>query len=642
MGNDEYKELFERSADAILIIRDGKFVDCNEATVKMLRYKSKLALLNTHPSQLSPEYQSDGRLSHEKADEMIETAFRKGSNRFEWMHKKADGKIFPVEVLLTAITETGTKTLHVVWRDISERKNQETDMLRLKSIVESTSDLIASTTPDGRIFYTNDAAKKTLGNLNDTNHAQIQDFHPDWALDIIINEGIPHAISNGIWQGESAAFKANGEEIPVSQVIMAHKDLNGTLLYLSTIMRDMSEHYKNRSERLELQNRLHQAQKMEAIGTLSGGIAHDFNNILSGIFGYCQLAKNHIETPLKAKNHINEIIKGSKKAADLIQQILTFSRKSPHQKRPLRIYLVLKEALKLLRASLPSTIDIKEQIDTRSKIMADATKIHQVIMNLCTNAYHAMRETGGTLYVSLSTIKIDIPQSSDDVKLDPGSYVKLEVRDTGSGISKDIQNKIFDPYFTTKKTDKGTGLGLAVVHGIVKEHKGQITLESIEGKGSCFTIHFPVSQEGSHPEKSTIKQDKTLNKGTQNILLVDDEKSILDSTKQLLEHQGYKVTSFTNGVDAFEEFKKNPNNFDLIVSDVTMPGMTGDVLLKNALKIRSAIPIILCSGYSDKLSEDDLMNIGIKHYLQKPILIHDLIFHIQHLLGQKEEKGDTA
>ncbi len=635
MENDRYKILFERCADAILIIREDRFVDCNNATVKMLRYANKTQLLNTHPSQLSPKFQPDGRLSFEKANEMIETAFKYGSHRFEWDHKRADGEIFPVEVLLTAVEEEAGKTLHVVWRDITEHKQKQTDLLRLKSIIESTSDLIASATPDGRVFYTNDAAKKVLGGLKETHRVNIPDFHPAWAYDIIKNSGIPFAVANDLWEGETAAFTADGREIPVSQVIMAHKDSSGKLLYLSTIMRDMSEHYKNRAERLELQNRLHQAQKMEAIGTLAGGIAHDFNNILSGIFGYCQLAKNHLARPEKASGYIDEIISGSRKAAELIQQILTFSRKSGHQKKPLRLYLVIKEALKLLRASLPSTIEIKEAINTRDRVMADTTKIHQVVMNLCTNAYQAMRETGGVLKVSLDTVTVD----ETDAALPQGQFVRLVIQDTGPGIEPDIQDKIFEPYFTTKTAQKGTGLGLAVVHGIIEEHHAFIRVNSLPGKGTSFIIHFPVTHAADASTAPHSLNRPSIRPGKGHLLLVDDEVSVLNSTSHLLKYYGYTVSSHATGLKALEAFEKNPDLFDLVISDITMPGMTGNQLAKKILAIRPDIPVILCSGYNESVSQQDLAGLGIQCYLHKPLLIKDLLQQIQQLIKKEPHEG---
>ncbi len=517
MEKDQYKELFDRSANAISVVIDDKFVDCNAANLKMLGYSHKQELLNKHPSDLSPEKQPDGRLSYEKANELLEVAYKKGSLRFEWNLKKADGTIFPVEVLLTVIPNKSKKTLYAVWRDITGQ-------------VES------------------------------------------------------HA------------------------------------------------------EKEKLINQLHQAQKMEAIGTLSGGIAHDFNNILSGIFGYAQLAKNHINDPKTATAYVNEIINGATKAAELVQQILTFTRKSTQEKKPLRIYIVVKEAVKLLRASIPTTIDIMENIHSRAKVMADSGKIHQVVMNLCTNAYQAMRDTGGTLSVGLTEIKIKNRGSIPRLNVMPGNYIRLEVKDTGQGMTRETMSKIFEPYFTTKAANKGTGIGLAVVKGIVDEFKGYIEVDSRKGKGASFKVFFPIIQEKTGVE--TTKPERTiLYQGSERILLVDDDKNILNTNRKLLEYHGYRVSSFLNVMAAFQEFEKDPLKFDLIVSDVTMPGMTGDVFSKKVLALRPGTPIILCSGFNENISEKKLQDIGVRKFLHKPIIKHELVSEIQHILSGTNESG---
>ncbi|NOX35545.1 MAG: PAS domain S-box protein [Deltaproteobacteria bacterium] len=637
MEKDKYKELFERSADAILIIRDGKFVDCNAATVKMLCYSNKQELLNTHPSQLSPERQPDGRMSYEKANEIIKIAFKKGSHRFEWNHKKANGDIFPVEVLLTAVTDGINKTLHVVWRDISERKQREkalhNNIELLDSIFTNLPICVKLIKKDGTLIDMNPSGLSMVGALskNDVIGKNIYDLIADEDRNDFIR------FNETICSGKEAGltFKINALDGNVhhmdSKAVPIHYGPKNEIIQLG-ITRDITKQVKNRVERQALRNQLHQAQKMEAIGTLAGGIAHDFNNILSGIFGFSQLAKDYVNDPVKVKIYIEEIISGSKKAAELVQQILTFSRKSTNEKKPVKIHIIIKEALKLLRASLPSTIDIKGMIDSHDMVMADPTKIHQVIMNLCTNAYHAMSDTGGTLSVALKQIKkgTGTPESN----LPPKDYIRLEVKDTGRGMTKETIEKIFDPYFTTKDADKGTGLGLAVVHAIIEEHNGLIKVDSVEGKGSSFKIFLPITTQ------KTILQSKETTKtplcpGRERIMLVDDEKNIRESTKSLLEHYGYIVRSFSNGMDALEVFKNDPLKFDLVISDITMPGMTGDIFSANLLELRPDLPIILCSGFSEKISEREMTEIGIKKFLQKPILSHELASEIQKILSKK-------
>lgn len=388
-------------------------------------------------------------------------------------------------------------------------------------------------------------------------------------------------------------------------------------------------------EKKKIHNQLLQSQKLESIGTLAGGIAHDFNNILTGIFGFSLMAKNHINEPEKAKNDIDRTIECAQKATDLVQQILMFSRKTDQKMHPIKLSIVVKEAIKLLRSSIPATIEIQEKITSRSRILADPTQMHQVIMNLCTNAYHAMQKTGGILTICLEETQFESPDSSRELDILPGTYLKLEVIDTGIGMDSQTLDKIFEPYFTTKAPGEGTGLGLAVVHGIVKEHKGYIKITSQPGQGSAIQVFFPVTRE----ETVTLNTE-TLDlhpiQGTEGILLVDDEDNILTLTQAFLEHQGYRVTCFSNGKTAFEAFEKNPHEFDLVITDMTMPGMTGDKLAVDILKIRPDLPIVLCTGYSENISHDQAMLLGIRKYIEKPTRLKELAIIIRGILDQKK------
>lgn len=635
MEKDQYKELFERSANAILVMTGDKFIDCNAATLKALGYSDKQALLNKHPSDLSPLKQPDGRLSYEKANELLAVAYKKGSLRFEWDHKKADGTIFPVEVLLTVIPNGSKKTLYAVWRDISDKKRSEQV---LNSIINAIADPIYVKDETQKYIALNDALLNLVGlSKEDMMNKSIHDiFSYKKAKKIRDKDAI--VFDSGIeYINKDTITDAKGHKRIVStkKAVFTNEENEKILV---GIIRDITEQVESLAEKEKLIHQLHQAQKMEAIGTLAGGIAHDFNNILSGIFGYAQLAKNHINDPETATAYVNEIINGATKAAELVQQILTFSRKSKQEKKPLRIYIVVKEAIKLLRASIPTTIDIMENIHSRAKVMADPGKIHQVVMNLCTNAYQAMRDTGGTLSVGLTEIKIKNRGSIPRLKLMPGNYVRLEVKDTGQGMTRETINKIFEPYFTTKAANKGTGIGLAVVKGIVEEHKGHIEVDSRKGKGASFKVFFPIIQEKTVVE--TTKPERTiLYQGAENILLVDDDKSILNTTRKLLEYHGYRVSSFSNVMAAFQEFEKDPLKFDLIISDVTMPGMTGDVFSEKVLELRPGTPIILCSGFNENISEKELQHIGIRKFLQKPIISHELVSEIQHILSGTNESG---
>ena len=389
-------------------------------------------------------------------------------------------------------------------------------------------------------------------------------------------------------------------------------------------------------EQKKLQEQLVQARKMEGIGLLAGGIAHDFNNILSGILGYSELADMSIENPAKIKGHISHIKKGVVRAAELTQQILTFSRPTEHRKQLLQISIVVKEALKLLRSSIPTTIEIHENIFPDTIVKADPTQIHQVIMNLCTNAYHSMRVSGGKLTVELKEIEIFDQNTIPDLNILPGKYLKLSVSDTGPGMDRKIRQKVFEPYFTTKDVGKGTGLGLAVVYGIIEGHDGFVQVDSTLGKGSTFHVFLPIAEKQLTPDNRTINT-KHLVRGAERVMVVDDEQFILTSTMDLLQDYGYKVSTFLNGALAYEEFKKSPYQYDLIITDMTMPKMTGYELSEKVLTIRKDLPIFLCTGYSENVSKDKALALGIKKYISKPIDSHHLLLLIREVLDMDKK-----
>nr|WP_320192882.1 ATP-binding protein [uncultured Desulfobacter sp.] len=387
--------------------------------------------------------------------------------------------------------------------------------------------------------------------------------------------------------------------------------------------------YKKMAEQLK------QAQKMEAIGTLAGGIAHDFNNILSGILGYSQLAHENLKNPEKTNEYIEQIIKGSQRAADLTKQILTFSRQGEYKKQPFAIYLEVTDALKLLRSSIPSTIEIKSKLDSKKKVLADPIEIHQVIMNLCTNAYHAMRQTGGCLTVSLTDVEFSGSKFFKGKKVAVGEYIDLEVSDTGSGMDKKTLERVFEPYFTTKEKGDGTGMGLALADAIVEKHDGFYDVKSEPGKGTTFHLYFPIVKGSEEKINQKIEKNSQLS-GNEKIMVVDDEESITTIYKALLENFGYQVKTFGNAVDALEIFKTDPDKFDLIITDMTMPGFTGDKFALEIFKIKPDLPVILCSGFSDNMSPAKALKLGIKYFIQKPILNQELMIIIRKIFEDND------
>ncbi len=381
------------------------------------------------------------------------------------------------------------------------------------------------------------------------------------------------------------------------------------------------------------ERQLQQVLKIQAIGTLAGGIAHDFNNILFPIVGYTELTMDEVPEGSVAHNNLAEILKAANRARDLVQQILTFSRQSGQERKPTKVQYIIEEALKLLRASIPASIEIIHEIDEDCRpVMGDATQIHQVIMNLCTNAYQAMQDKGGRLTVSLKEVDISYEETVEKIGMQPGKHLRLAVTDEGCGMDASVLDRIFEPYYTTKEQGKGTGLGLSVIHGIVKNHRGDITVSSALGKGSTFQVYLPVIEDDIvatefEPTNGTAK-------GNERILLIDDEEQIVSMEQQMLENLGYQVTARTNSEEALREFSQQPQNYDLVITDMTMPHMTGDQLAKKLLDIKPDIPVILCTGFNEDITEEKALAMGIQKFVMKPVIKNDLATTIRTVLDQ--------
>jgi PAS domain S-box-containing protein len=396
-------------------------------------------------------------------------------------------------------------------------------------------------------------------------------------------------------------------------------------------VRDVTSHKK-------METQLRQAQKMEAIGTLASGIAHDFNNILMAIMGNAEMAEmglnNNPENRL-IRQSLDQVLKASNRAKDLVKQILTFSRDSEQDRKPVQINLLIEEVLKLLKVSLPENIEIRQDISVDSDtVMADAVQIHQVMMNLCTNAHHAMVKRGGVLAVALKRADLDTGDTMAYPDLKPGPYLKLSVKDTGDGIKREVMGRIFDPYFTTKEKGLGTGLGLSVVHRIIQSHGGWITVESEPGEGTVFEILLPRVEGRSEREAPTRRGQ--LSAGQERILFVDDEEGLVSMAERYLATLGYEVSAFTSPSRALEAFRADPDGFDLLITDLTMPQMSGDELAERIREERPDIPIILCTGYSERLTKEGVKELGIQSFVMKPFKIRDLAEEIHTIVRSTE------
>lgn len=397
---------------------------------------------------------------------------------------------------------------------------------------------------------------------------------------------------------------------------------------------EIEEHHRSVEEKNKIESQLRQAQKMEAIGTLAGGVAHDFNNILTPINGYAEIVLMRLKEDDPLRGTMGEILKAARRAKDLVAQILAFSRQTEYELAPVKIQTIVKETIKFLRASIPVTIEIKSDIDSDCRaVMADPTQIHQVIMNLCTNAYHAMLEEGGVMTIVLRELDIGTEDYRTGFQLSPGSYLKLEISDTGSGMSREVQEKIFEPYFTTKESGKGTGLGLSLVHAIIRNLNGHIAVYSEPGEGSTFRIYLPVI-ESEEPGEETASVDM-LPCGTERLLIVDDEDSITEVEKQMLEPLGYQVTTTTGSFEALRLFEQNPAGFDLVVTDMTMPGLTGIELIEKLRQSRFDIPVVLCTGYSEIINVEQARSHGIEECISKPITVAVLAKAVRSALDRR-------
>jgi signal transduction histidine kinase/ActR/RegA family two-component response regulator len=389
-------------------------------------------------------------------------------------------------------------------------------------------------------------------------------------------------------------------------------------------------------ERAELEKQLFQLQKMETIGTLAGGIAHDFNNILTPILGYTDMALEELPAESNLRFDIEQINNAAHRGKDLVQQVLTFSREVDFENKPIQLQPIVAEALNLIKASFPPGVEIKQQFDQKiGTVLADPTHIHQIVMNLCTNANHAMMKTGGILVVKLDEVKIDQRSAEKIPNLKKGEYIRITISDTGHGMDLKTKERIFEPFFTRKEVGSGSGLGLSVVHGIINNYGGSIVVDSTPGKGTTFMIYLP--KYGSDLTESD-KSDKKPLKGVEHILFVDDEPEITFMGKKMLENLGYKVTITSNSITALEEFKKDPDKYSLLLTDQSMPNIEGTELATLMKEIRPGLRVIIITGYAENLSEEVLSQCGISEVILKPMILDDFSKVIRRVLDKNYKK----
>ncbi len=513
-------------------------------------------------------------------------------------------------------------------QDITERKQAEEERLLLSTAVEQSTEIIFITGKDSTIQYINPSFNKIAGFSQDEvigKSASIFFKNGNKSLFETIQEALKQGNS---WSGHFNSRKKDGSLYEVESTISPIYDQSQKISNHVYVLRDVTHE-------MTIERQLQQAQKMEALGTLSGGIAHDFNNILTCIIGYTELALSDIPQDTLLKRNIQQVFNAGKRGEDLVKQILAFSRQSEIEKKPVQVSLIIQEALKLLRSSAPASIQINYNIQTHSAVLADPTQIHQIFMNLFTNALDAISEEGGVLDVDLEDIWLDEDFKKKHPNIRPGNHIKLSVKDTGHGIEKSVMKQIFDPFFTTKELGKGTGLGLSVAHGIVKNHGGAISLVSKPNEGTTFYVYLPIDK---NPVLGKEQVSTSILGGQERILLVDDEPQVVNLEKQILERLGYTVETRENPLDALEDFRAQPENYDLVITDMTMPKMTGSELAVHLMHIKPDIPIILCTGYSETMSEEKAKSLGIKEFIMKPIEKKSFANSIRQVLDRRPKR----
>jgi PAS domain S-box-containing protein len=514
----------------------------------------------------------------------------------------------------------------------TERRLDETSTL-MQTLVEVTTDAIFVKDLEGRYLLANSAALRAMGKERSEviGSRDVEVFLPKTATALV--EIDRNVIQSGKAQIlEERLETANGKSYWLSNKCPLLGS-DGKAVGLIGIARDITERKRDQIERESLEKRLSQAQKMEAIGTLAGGIAHDFNNILSVIVGYCELLQDNPSVQATASQEVGNVLQAAYRARDLVQQILAFSRRSDVNSVAIQPASGIKEGLKLLRSTIPSTIELIEYIDPDCSIITvDPTQLHQILMNLCTNAYHALRKSGGKITVSLANTTVQRGEVADLPEAE-GDYVELRVADNGPGIDPEILGRIFEPYFTTKDVGEGTGMGLAIVHGIVNKCGGCITCKSKSGRGTVFRVLIPATVSDI---KNGFADEEPVPGGNEHILFVDDEKTLLQMGKTMMERMGYRVTAFSKSVEALAALQKDPDGFDLMLTDQTMPELSGVNLARQVLRIRPELPIILCTGYSAAVTEEAAHEVGIKAYVHKPLMKRQLAQLLRELLEAGE------
>jgi two-component system, cell cycle sensor histidine kinase and response regulator CckA len=625
-AEQKYRGIFENAVEGIYqSTPSGRILSANPAYASILGYKTPEALL-TAVEDIGTSHWVDP--DHRKtfvrqieADKVV--------SGFETRFRRRDGRIIWVAINARPIYDSDGSLHHFegMVQDIDQRKKAQAQLLRLSTAVEQVADIIFITDDQGHLAYVNPAFEKCTGYRS----KEIVGLKPDiLAADdqvAAVYKEIWETVSKEmVWTGRLTNKRHNGEFFIVDTIVSPIKSGSGRFLGYAAVNRDVTD-------KVKFENQLRQAQKMEAIGTLAGGIAHDFNNILGVIIGCSELAMDNLPPDHITKTDMEKVLDAGLRAKSLVRQILTFSRQTESAQKPLILQPFVKEVARFLQTTLPDTVDIHLAVAAPGKaILADPTEIQQILMNLCTNAAQAMAPEGGDIHLSLEAVEIDAKAAARITEINPGNYLKLTVADRGDGIPEDIMDRIFDPFFTTKRVGEGTGLGLSVVHGIVKKYAGAIQVESAAGQGTTFQVMLPCLD---HPEFEVVSESASEPPGgNEKILLVENEAVLSGIIQRILSGLGYDVKSFGNSEKAFIYFQENAASFDLVLADQHMRPMDGIGLTKRVRAVRASIPVILYSGMSDRLLGERAEKAGVQRLLAKPLNRLELAFEVRRVLDE--------
>ncbi|MFZ1984194.1 MAG: Cache 3/Cache 2 fusion domain-containing protein [Desulfatitalea sp.] len=632
-SEEKYRGIFENALEGLFqITTEGRILSSNPAMAHILGYASSEELISSGTDVRRQVY-----VDPSDADRLVAiiSEHREAFGFEVQLYRKDKVKIW-VSVSARMVCGDAGDFIEGSVTDISDRTHAQEDLAESKNFLDEIINAVADPmfvkdrhhrwvlVNNAMCTFTGHARDELLGK-SEYDYFSKHEADVFWSKDeLVLTSGMENI-------NEESFTDAQGVAHTIVTKKTLYTDKKGDH-FIVGIIRDITEQKQAEEEKIRLEARLTHSQKMEAIGALAGGIAHDFNNILQPMLGYSELLRQDLPADSQQRRYVDGIYYSGMRAKDLVNQILAFSRQSEHKTTPVRIQTILREVVKLSRSTIPSNIEISQEIQKECGcVVADPTQLHQIAMNLMINAYHATEKTGGEITIRLRETKLDKDALADTL-LRPGRYAMLSVADTGCGIDPAIMDKIFEPYFTTKAQGKGTGLGLSVVYGIVKAHHGDIKVFSEAGKGTTIDIYLPLTDDytgAASPER--IEDYPT---GRERILLIDDEEMIAELEKHLFERLGYQVTVRLSSVDALEAFRANPDAYDLVITDMSMPNMTGEQLAKELIAINPGIPIIMCTGFSERIGRERAKSIGIKEFLMKPITISEMSQMVRKVLDE--------